>query len=84
MKALLAVGMVGAFGVLIYDETLGGQWLSRTLRGEGGIDLSQVKEHSRLIALLALVLFITYLIDEKLSLMLAGLILVSILLTRRD
>jgi len=83
MRILLATAMIGAFGVLVYDETRGRQFLSKTLRGEeNGLDLAPVKEHGRLLALLALVLFLVYLADEKLSIMLGVVIFTSILLTR--
>lgn len=84
MKTLLLAGFLAGAGVVIYDETAGGQTLSKTLRGEeDGLDLTLVKEHGGFLAVLALVLFLAYVVDEKLAIALGTVILVSMLLVRR-
>lgn len=84
MKTLLIVGFLVAIAVIIYDETAGGQTLSKTLKGEeDGVNLELVKEHGGFLAVLALIIFTSYTIEPKLAIALSLVILASMILVRR-
>ena len=84
VKTLLVFGFLIGLLAVVYDETAGERFISRTIaREEGGLDLTSLLQRGELIVGLFLVLVVLYVIEPKFSIGAGVLILVSMLLAGR-